>query len=61
MRFPLGKTGEMVSQRELYLAMTDFEDRKRIGEVTDPILTASQIIRDALGSDDLSYSDSPNS
>ena len=61
MRFPLGKEGTLVSQRDLYLAMTDFDSRRKIGEATDPFLAAAQTIRDALGSDDLSCLDSSTS
>jgi hypothetical protein len=55
MLFPLGKEGKLVSQQELYMAMLDF-DRKRIAEVTEPFLVVAQDLRNALGSDSLSYS-----
>ena len=55
MRYPLGKD-KLVTQRELYMAITDFDGRKLIAEVTEPVLVATQSIRDALGDEQLSYS-----
>lgn len=55
-KFPLGERMEPVSQRELYMALTDFEGRRLVGMVTEPVLKATQSIRDALGSEQLQYS-----
>lgn len=52
--YPLGKSGR-VTQREMYMAMTDFEGRKLVAEVTDTVLAAAQGVRDALGVNGLSY------
>jgi len=54
MKYPLGRD-KLVTQRELYMAITDFDDRKLIAEVTEPVLVATQCIRDALGVEQLSY------
>lgn len=54
LRYPLGQD-RLASQRELYLAITDFNDRRLVAQVTEPVLMATQAIRDALGVDQLSY------
>ena len=57
-KYPLGGDN-LVSQRELYMAITDFDGRKLVAQVTEPVLMANQSIRDALGIDQLSYNSHP--
>lgn len=46
--FPLGQH-KLVTQIELYSALTDFDGRREVAESTEPVLAASQSIRHALG------------
>ena len=55
-KYPLGKD-KLVNQRELYLALTDFDGKKQIAEVTDPVLFAAQTIRDTVGTSRFSLDD----
>lgn len=56
--FPLGED-KLVDQRELYMALTDFDRRKEIAQVTEPFLLEAQAIRDALGTNKLSCNAPP--
>lgn len=55
MLFPLGCRKEPVTQKELYMAITDFDGRKEVCMSIEPMLAATHEIVNALGEDALQY------